>query len=61
VPYDCQASKAHARILGKIGMLTESEVADLIRGLDQILELYNQANSKSGAKMKIVTPPSKIS
>ncbi len=42
VPYDCQASKAHARMLGKIGMLTESEVADLIRGLDQILELYNQ-------------------
>ncbi|MDD5766360.1 MAG: argininosuccinate lyase [Candidatus Marinimicrobia bacterium] len=42
VPFDCQASKAHARMLGKIGVLTESEVADLTRGLDQILELHSQ-------------------
>jgi len=41
VPFDCQASKAHARMLGKIGVITDSEVVDLLRGLDQILELHN--------------------
>jgi argininosuccinate lyase len=43
VPFDCQASKAHARMLGKIGVLTKSEVTDLLRGLDQILELHRQS------------------
>lgn len=42
VPFDCQASKAHARMLGKIGILTEIEVEDLCRGLDQILELHRK-------------------
>ncbi|PIS27753.1 MAG: argininosuccinate lyase [Candidatus Marinimicrobia bacterium CG08_land_8_20_14_0_20_45_22] len=40
VPFDCLASKAHARMLGKIGILTETEVADLLSGLDIILELH---------------------
>jgi len=42
VPFDCQASKAHARMLGKIGVITDAEVSDLLRGLDQILELHSQ-------------------
>jgi len=42
VPFDCQASKAHARMLGKIGVLTATEVTDLLRGLDQILTLHDQ-------------------
>ena len=42
VPFDCLSSKAHARMLGKIGVLTESEVADLLHGLDKILELHKK-------------------
>lgn len=35
-PYDVQASKAHARMLGKAGLLSEAEVDLLCRGLDDI-------------------------
>ncbi|MFA4839937.1 MAG: lyase family protein, partial [Candidatus Neomarinimicrobiota bacterium] len=42
IPFDCLASKAHTRMLGKIGILTESEVADLLHGLDKILELHEK-------------------
>ena len=37
-PYDCIASKAHAKMLGEIGMLTSKEVKDLINALDDILK-----------------------
>mgnify|MGYP000876726070 FL=1 len=40
VPFDCQASKAHARMLNKIGILSDSETADLLSGIDQILDLH---------------------
>ena len=33
-PYDIKASRAHAQMLGKIGLLTSSETEDLIRELD---------------------------
>lgn len=46
VPYDCQASKAHARMLEKIGILNEKEIEDLIRGLDQILDLHKKGAFK---------------
>lgn len=37
-PYDCIASKAHAKMLGEIGMLTSKEVKDLTAALDSILK-----------------------
>lgn len=40
LPYDCLASKAHARMLEKIGLLTPNESHDLQAGLDLILELH---------------------
>ena len=35
-PYDCIASKAHAQMLGKIGLLQTAEVAALVNALDAI-------------------------
>jgi argininosuccinate lyase len=46
VPYDCLASKAHARMLGKIGILSTGEVNDLVRGLDRILKLHKSGDFK---------------
>lgn len=37
-PYDCIASKAHAKMLGEIGILTSKEVKDLTNALDDILK-----------------------
>ncbi len=37
--YDCIASKAHAKMLHKISILSESECVDLFKGLDEIIEL----------------------
>jgi argininosuccinate lyase len=37
-PYDCIASKAHAKMLGEIGLLTSKEVKDLTNALDDILK-----------------------
>ncbi|WP_127018655.1 argininosuccinate lyase [Flagellimonas beolgyonensis] len=34
--YDVIASKAHAKMLGKVGLLTEEEAAELVTALDQI-------------------------
>ncbi len=38
VPYDCLASQAHAKMLAKIGILTEEESARLVLELDKIAE-----------------------
>ncbi|EAR16962.1 MULTISPECIES: argininosuccinate lyase [Robiginitalea] len=38
VKYDLQASRAHARMLGKIGLLTEAETADLVREIDALMD-----------------------
>lgn len=40
VPYDCTASKAHAQMLGKIGILEKDEVSRLLAGLDDIIRLH---------------------
>ena len=40
VPYDCAASKVHAHMLAKIGVLEETELADLVAGLDEIVRLH---------------------
>ena len=37
-PYDVQASKAHAQMLGKVGLLTNDEVVLLEKGLDSLME-----------------------
>jgi argininosuccinate lyase len=37
-PYDVVASKAHARMLQTIGILTEEELSDLLKGLDKIAQ-----------------------
>ena len=42
VYYDCIASKAHAKMLGKIGLLTDVEVKDIERELERIIELDQQ-------------------
>ena len=34
--YDVEASTAHARMLGKIGLLSEEETADLVTALNEI-------------------------
>jgi len=44
VAYDVLASVAHARMLGKIGMLTDEEVQSLRRGLDEIRALAAEGN-----------------
>ena len=36
--YDIEGSVAHAKMLGKVGILTEGEVADVVRGLQEIRE-----------------------
>ncbi len=40
VPYDCQASIAHATMLESIGLLTTEESAQLVKGLEAIAELH---------------------
>lgn len=39
VKYDCRASIAHAKMLGKIGILKEQEVGKLVKELNNIVEL----------------------
>ncbi|MCO4782157.1 MAG: argininosuccinate lyase [Candidatus Cloacimonetes bacterium] len=42
LPYDVQASSAHASMLCKIGVITKDEEQDLQKAFDQILALYNK-------------------
>jgi len=42
VVYDCRASIAHAKMLGKIGILTSDEVGSLMKELQAITELAEQ-------------------
>jgi len=46
VYFDCIASKAHVRMLGEIGILTDKEVEDLLQGLDKIIELDKEGKFK---------------
>lgn len=41
-PYDIRASKAHAEMLGTIGVLSEKEVSDLSFELDGLLNMYER-------------------
>src|SRR5581483_10224607 len=40
LPFDIEASKAHAQALKKAGVLTKTEVAKLNKGLNEILKLH---------------------
>src|SRR3989338_10785767 len=42
LPFDIEASIAHARAIHKAGILTESELAQLIEGLQEILDLFRR-------------------
>lgn len=42
IPYDCKASIAHAKMLGKIGILTPEEVQKLVEELEHIIVLHQQ-------------------
>ncbi len=35
-PYDIAGSKAHARVLGEVGLLDEAELAAMVQGLDEL-------------------------
>jgi argininosuccinate lyase len=39
VKFDCIASKAHAKMLHKIGVLSKNELGKIIEGLDEIIKL----------------------
>jgi argininosuccinate lyase len=42
VEWDCLASKAHARMLAKIGIISDDEACALCAGLDEILALHSR-------------------
>lgn len=42
IPYDCKASIAHVKTLGKIGILTPDEVQKLVQELERIVLLHRQ-------------------
>lgn len=44
IPYDIQASKAHARGLHKIGLLTVAELDDLLESMDEILSAWKEGS-----------------
>ncbi len=46
VRYDCIASIAHAKMLGKIGILQKDEVGKLVQTLNEIIELNIQGKFK---------------
>ncbi len=46
IKYDCIASIAHAKMLGKIGILKKQEAPKLIRELNNIIELEKKGKFK---------------
>lgn len=46
VKYDCLASIAHARMLGKIGILNKEEVQKLVKNLNKIISLDRKGRFK---------------
>jgi len=44
VPYDVKASKVHAAALNRAGVLSDEELAQLEKGLDEVLELWEKNN-----------------
>ena len=50
-PYDCIASKAHAKMLGEIGLLTSKEVKDLADALDCLLYTSPSPRDRTRSRM----------
>ncbi len=46
LPYDCQASIAHANMLKKIGVLNAKEAEQLVSGLNEIIALHKKGQFK---------------
>jgi len=44
LPYDCKASMAHAKMLGKMGYLVKEEVQQLIDELENIIHLHQKGD-----------------
>jgi len=44
LPYDLRGSQAHAKMLAKIGILSQSELDDMIQALAEIKEEYDKGN-----------------
>lgn len=44
IPYDIQASKAHAKGLHKIGLLSDEELDSLLQGLDEVLSEWEDGS-----------------
>jgi argininosuccinate lyase len=42
LPWDCRASQAHARMLGKTGLIPVEEASRLIEGLEEIIALHQK-------------------
>lgn len=42
IPYDCKASIAHAKMLGKMGILSPDEVQKLVQELEHIIILHQE-------------------
>jgi argininosuccinate lyase len=59
VKYDCFASQAHARMLNKIGALTEKETESLTRGLSEIIALVEKKSLKYRSSRRTATRPSR--
>lgn len=45
-PYDVQASKAHAKMLGKVNLINECELEQLLEGLNEIEQLLKEGKFK---------------
>ena len=45
-PFDVQASKAHAKMLCKVNLITESELEQLLEGLEEIEQLLKKGKFK---------------
>ncbi|MFP4254209.1 MAG: argininosuccinate lyase [Halothece sp.] len=50
LPYDIQGSIAHARMLAKTGIISETEAETLVQGLQQILAEYEQGEFQPGVE-----------
>jgi argininosuccinate lyase len=59
-PYDCIASKAHAKMLGEIGLLTSKEVKDLTNALDSILKSTQKGDFVIEKEFETCIPKSSI-
>ncbi|MFZ5949798.1 MAG: argininosuccinate lyase [Candidatus Rifleibacteriota bacterium] len=44
--YDCKASQAHARMLGKTGFISENEVVALVKELNTLIDLVREGKFK---------------